>query len=415
MSHEAVVGSLDLTHRSPSLTTIYNELKSSTQNRVLDFGSSSAASFNFFTQLSCKIHFESLDDFVAQHDEKWNAETLIPKLEKYLSVFKDDEKFDIILVWDIFNYLDLPTIRWFMNRIQTYCHESTLLHTVRHTGSKRPATPWNFQIADKYLVKISKSNDTWVENDHRYNTSELLKHMPQFFIENTYVNHSGMIPNFAEQTLRFNPSAKKKLRKQANGETSQFSQKPSLKGMHRSYAMAAIFAHLKSQNKPKLLDLGLKNKHNYEFFLPETDELYCENLLTKFTQKDCLSGGDLNFDEQLKFDVVLLWDILNFLSPQQISETFNKLRPFLHSNSQIHGILYSGSESPSSPQHFYLQHSDSLVIYASHKEASKQSITSSTILRTVNFLQPNGTFIFREGMQRGIIEHIFAIKPQSLY
>src|SRR5687767_11639374 len=88
-------------HRSPGLTAIYNEIKVSRFNRVLDLGASSAKSFNFFRELSCKIRFANLIECVV--DERSNprvGDDLVRGLAAYLDEFPGEEQFDVILAWD---------------------------------------------------------------------------------------------------------------------------------------------------------------------------------------------------------------------------------------------------------------------------------------------------------------------------
>src|SRR5690606_3573877 len=99
------------------------ELKLSKRNNILDLGSSSAASFQFFSRLSCHIHFEGVDSFLADCGEAWaSGEALRESLDDYLSEFADGKKFDIILTWDIFNYLDRETLQWLVARLNQHSH-----------------------------------------------------------------------------------------------------------------------------------------------------------------------------------------------------------------------------------------------------------------------------------------------------
>ena len=142
---------MEVIHRSPGITAIYNELKSSTHNSVLDLGSASAASFQFFSRLSCHIHFESIDNFFAECGEAWvSGETLRAGLDEYLSAFSDTKQFDVILAWDIFNYLDRDTLQWLIARLNHHCRPNTLLHSIKLSA----ATCRRYRVIFKYSINI---------------------------------------------------------------------------------------------------------------------------------------------------------------------------------------------------------------------------------------------------------------------
>lgn len=407
----------DQHHRSPGITTIFNELKHSNRNRVLDLGSSSAHSFAFFSQLSCNIHFESLDELLRNLPAETSEGSLTAHLESYLSPFSESEKFDVILTWDTFNYLDLEGIRWLICRLNRFCHSNTLVHAIKYVGTQVPASPQKFHILDQYQLRVAASPSAPRRLDN-FSTVQLLRHMPHYYLENSYLNYSGMIPSLAEHVFRYLPERKAHIHKKASDELNQESAPYQVGGKHpsssthQSSALHSLCNHVKSLKNPNILDLGLKNRNNYEFWMERAEGFYTENLHTQLGEQKSPSvkPHQLNFSQELKFNVILAWDMFNFLSLEQIKAVFQKLRLHTISGSRVHAILYCGREIPIQPQKFYLNSEHELAITPSHKRPTEHSLTLSALLKALQDYSLLESYVYRPGMQRGIYEYIFAIK-----
>lgn len=410
---------LTLSHRSPGVTAMYNELRVSAENHVLDLGLSSGASFNFFTQLSCKIHFENINEFFADNDtDTLSGDELIAKLDDYLTPLDPDMRFDAILTWDLFNFLDLKTIGWLIQRLSQYCQPNTLLHIMKCVSANMPAKPRHCQIIDQYRINIKQSSQQTARIRPYHGTALLLRHMPNFYMENSYLNFEGMVPGLGEQLMRFQPEKKQVVRRQASDELAQganyISRKRNADGQtHKSYALPILLNKFNASNCANVLDLGLKNRNNYDFLYSQTKGVFAENIFQeiqvqiKSGQTPELKNHMLNFPEGTKFDVILVWDILNFLPTEFLTAVFNKLAPFTHEATLLHTILYSGKETPSQPQQFQIVDADNIEIYPSDKQPGFSPLTSTRLLKTIGNFKLSDTFVFRPGMQRGIYEYLF--------
>lgn len=409
---------LPLAHRSPGLTAIYNEVKGSRVNRVLDLGTSSAKSFNFFAQLSCKIRFENLmESFAKTNGELLDGERLLAQLDHDIDDSIVNERFDLVLTWDIFNYLDLGGIEWLTRKLGLLCRPNALVHSVRYLGPNIPTRPQTFQIVNQYQVVISDVVEAGPRRHASHETARLLKLMPDFYLENTYLNFDGMIPGLVENVLRFQPQKTLSGRRQSSDELTTpdplqaNSTSPRGRQPHLSPALASIFGTL--TGSPAILDLGQKTRQNYDFLYSITQHIYAENICQELQIQEKagseahLKAHMLNFPPQLRFDVILLWDILNFLSPAVIENLFDRLRPWLHETTVIHAIVYSGKAIPAAPQHFFMRSAAELDISSGDKKATTEPLTSSRLLKLMKTFRLEETFVFRPGMQRGIYEYLF--------
>ena len=413
-------------HRSPGVTAIYNELKASRVNHVLDLGPSSAKSFNFFTQLSCKIRFENLNEcLIDPYQKPRSGDELRAALAAYLNEFHQAEKFDVVLTWDLFNYLDMPTIEWLIARLSPFCRPNALLHTVKYVSANIPSCPRTFQILDQHQLTMQQT----AELDQRYHasheTARLLRFMPHFYIENSYLNFDGMVPGLVEQVLRYQPEKALGLRRMNSDELAQNDnyisrQKTLARQPHQSAALEKVLQPKMEGTQPAILDLGLKNKNNYDQLYGLTQCLYAENIYqelqiqSKSQSEPQFKPHMLNFPTTLQFDVILTWDILNFLPLILIEDLFDKLALHIHAETFVHAIVYSGRETPASPQQFQLLSASDLEIYPSDKQPGVAPLTSTRLLKAMKIFHLQETFVFRPGMQRGIYEYLFQQQQRRL-
>lgn len=406
-------------HRSPGITAIYNELKASREHRVLDLGPSSARNFNFFTQLSCKIRFENLGECLLDNEQhSGNGQTLQSALEDYLNPFQQDEKFDVVLTWDLINYLDEGAIAWLVAKLVPLCRPNALLHMVKYTGSNIPLMPRSFQILDAHQIALQQSTTSGLRRYNHHETARLLRLMPDFYMESSYMSFEGMVPGLVEQVLRFQPQKALGARRLASDELAQNDnyvsrQKSQIHYDHISSALPLLLQPKTDGEPPTILDLGLKNKNNWDRLYGLTHDLYAENLhqelqiQSKQQVEPTFKSHMLNFPPGLKFDVILAWDILNFIPSTLIEALFAKLNPHTHERTRLHIIVYSGRETPATPQQFQMRSFSELEIYPGEKREGFSPLTSTRLLKAMRCFRLEDSYVFRPGMQKGIYEYLF--------
>lgn len=407
---------IEVRHNSPGFTAIYRQIHISRLNRILDLGSFCASNFRFLSTLGCKLHFENLDEFLRDNQADLYSSKLADLLDDYLSGFAEGELFNVVLTWDIFNYLDLNSIERLMERLQPFCTRNALIHVMRHLGTNVPAVPCRFRIADNGSLVVSRtvqSNPMAVR--HRCTSATLLKHIPQYRLERTFMNHTGMQPWITELILKHAPA-------KAAPATNAVPQQPdtaavvsrpvpsTLRIPHTSYALEAVLTRLKHYRFPRVLDLGLKNNTVYDHFFPVSSGVYARDVYTQLQQSKNLNTI-LNFNHSIKFDVILLWDTANFYSPEQIKQMFAILASHMHADTLVYAMVYTGRELPIQPQRLQMLGDKTLAVFPAAKARVERPLTSSCLLKAMGICQLRDTFVFRPGMQTGISEYLFAARP----
>lgn len=417
MNFVSIPSSLDLRHKSPGISAIYQQIRSSRHNRILDLGSFSAANFEFFSQFSNKIHFENFDDYLKNNVALMYNEALGEGLDDYLSEFSDIAPFNVVLTWDIFNFLDLRTIEMLFQRLSPYCAKNALVHLIKHFGTNTPSLPSRFQVLSETELRVSRPTAQLPKSRHRHTMANMIKQLPQYNIHSTYMNHEGMQPWMNEVILKYVPQKKENLPIDSNGVAAESSKERPARALtatapkliHTSHALREVLASLDNCAFPKVLDLGLKNKTVYDHFFPLSSGVYTRDVYSLLQEGKELKSI-LNFNQSVQFDVILLWDTANFYTPEQIRQMFVVLSKHMHPGTLVYAMVYTGRETPSQPQRLQMLGSETLAVYPSVKSCNQRPLTSSCLLKAMGHCQLKDTFIFRPGMQTGISEYLFTSK-----
>ena len=160
--------------------------------RVLELGPAFGANVEFLSQFSSKICIEDLYQTLASFDPSFNGDqsTFCPVYEALLP-YHEDTRFDVILMWDLLDYLDGHNIRRLMRHLRRFCHRGTLLYALVSTRPNIPATPTRFRILgkDKLLYQTTTTEERPCP---RYRQGTLLELLRSFRVERSYLLRNGV-------------------------------------------------------------------------------------------------------------------------------------------------------------------------------------------------------------------------------
>lgn len=356
-----------------------------------------------------------MDDFIKDEMGKPN-QNLLSSLDDYLSHFSEKKQFDVILAWDIFNYFDRHTLEWLVNRLHHHCRPDTLLHMVKYIGRNIPASPRHYQILNQYQVKIT-SNELWCSRPFPpMDTTSLLKAMPGYSMEHTYLQQSGMTQDITEQVLRYQPEGKTNKRREASAELPIHSGISSTLEDHRSYGLENLCAYLNTIKHASVLDLGSKVTRSGDFLHHYAEHVYVEDLAPSLIassnpDEPVIRQHALRYEDSIKFDVIFAWDLFSYCSRTQLELVYQKLLPHIHHHTKIFAFFYTGAELPARPQKCYIidEKNISLVPAPRHKNSGNE-LSASALLKVFERFSLANTYILRPGMHRGIYEYVFQVR-----
>ena len=178
-------------HTSLALNALYHHLRPERKYNVLDLGPALGANVDFFSQFPCKIYIEdfyrtlSSFDFFSPEDG-FTYQVVF----EYLLPYSRNTRFDIVMTWDIFNYLERDEFRYLIQHLSQFCHAGTLLFALMSTLKHIPEKPTTFKILDQERL-LYQTNSSVLRRCPQYQQSDLNQLMPNFRTCNSFLLRNG--------------------------------------------------------------------------------------------------------------------------------------------------------------------------------------------------------------------------------
>lgn len=408
-----------LTHRSPGITAIFNAVKGANQNGILDLGTATGTNLSFYSQLGCRFQFESFDQAVTEFLAGELTESQV--LDAFLSSLPSDKKFDVVLFWDLLNYLPKQLIEPVVEKLQSVLKPNALVHMVNFVGSTIPSHPAVFSVSDQYQLTV-KTSTARIQPTQRVTTVALLKMFPRFLMVQSYLNGEGMASGFSEQILCFGATSQEKGSVFSSSETSSSVAKIGFR--LNSPVVRRFISNADQANS--MLDLGRKRGFNHDFWKRDYQTVVASELLpvilryhqcsTQEKKEYLESGRFFNVDSSRTFDVIIAWDLLNYCDEVLLNAIGKRIAQHCHDGTKLVVMTYSGGEIPAKPQSFLVDQKG--VGLAKSPVGQKlvknpRRLTSTQIQKALPGFFVEQTFAFRPGMQKGLSEYLFVFKGEE--
>lgn len=179
------------TSTSLALNVLYYQLRYEKKYHILDLGPALGANVDFFSQFSCKIYIEDLyhtlnsfDYFSPEDGFTYQA------VFEYLLPYTHNTRFDIIMAWDIFNYLERDEFKSLISHLGNFCHKGTLLFSLISTRKHIPEKPTTFRIVDQENLQYQIGSSV-LRLCPGYQQTDLNHLMPHFRVCNSFLLRNG--------------------------------------------------------------------------------------------------------------------------------------------------------------------------------------------------------------------------------
>ena len=410
-----------LTFPSQGLSSILQKIQSSrSRNTILDMGEMRPGTFNYFSKLSCKIHFENLRALFLEIQAKPEI-TFKQQLDTYLIEYELNTKFDVIFLWDLTNFLSIEEIVYLFKKLQPYCKSNTLIHSLSYIGKLAPDSPSKFQVGANGEIQVENMGKM-IPKKSNITTLSILKNLDSFMMETNLFNSNSVSSGISENILKYVPHYnikdktldKKNYAFKQNGVESFYRKTTEkLNGQHHfTPAIESIINSIKQPARIKLLDLGKDISENNDFLLNFSSQVFNENL-SRFV--DCnhqavkfkMSKQTLVYDKNIYFDAIFTWDLFNYLEFDDLKSIGDRLAEVCKVGTKIYVLAYSSAQRPSRPQSFYIKSASDLEFHASeHLVENREKINSVRLLRAFKNAKIKKTYLMQQNMQKGFCEYV---------
>jgi len=341
-------------HRSFGLAALTTEMVKS-GDRILDLGPLSSGTTQAFLQLNCQCHIEDLVEYLA--DNQYSDDPLAA-LEEHLLPKPTDLKFDVILCWDLLNFLDLEVIEHLITLLKPHLKQGTILHTMRYTGRNQPQKPRRFRLRENFCFEYVDDPEYPQVASKGHSTVTLLKCMDRFSLFNSLMKREGMDQNVTEHFLEYESVASRnQVRTGGASDVSAYFRSVSDNERMEFPGIGKLLAEL--TQSATVLDCGKKNGRNVDALKKKVGSLYVEDLYASLAWRKKLHGAEsgfsesmFNFDKGARLNGVLLWDLFNFCSTEQIQALGELLAGLMSPGAVLHFLIYKSAQQPSRPSMF---------------------------------------------------------------
>jgi hypothetical protein len=159
---------------------------------ILDLGPARGGNLDFWAPTARRICFEGYygtwaDKGFVKPEE---GESYFPLLAKLLS-FREDARFDIVLAWDVFNYLDHDHVCALVEYIGRSCPPGAILLALVSSAAMIPARPTVFRIHDREHLGCENSSPI-MKPSPRYQPRDIVRMIPGFQVMCSFLLRHGI-------------------------------------------------------------------------------------------------------------------------------------------------------------------------------------------------------------------------------
>ena len=180
-----------LEFNSPSVAILCQRFSGPGKCQVLDLGAPARSTVAFFSDSACKFYLEDLYRFfIASRkdgsrdgDEDDDVASAITDALSY----EDRARFDLVLGWDLFNYMERGAIESLMARVTRSCRAGTLLFLTVPTGTMISSMPARISMTRRGRLRYRNTIDCQNIPNPRLSPTALENMMPGFRLLHSFL------------------------------------------------------------------------------------------------------------------------------------------------------------------------------------------------------------------------------------
>jgi hypothetical protein len=176
---------------APLFHSLIQRMESGGRWIVLDLGAARAATIRTFGRFRCRLDVVELADGIEQLRGETDPRVLRQRVEGLL-LPRATEPVDIVLCWDLINYLSQPALTAVMECIAARCKRGALAHGLIYYSTRTmPEKPGCFEpVDDQRLVNMATGGPE--RPSPRYSPEDLARCMPRYTVERGRLLRNGM-------------------------------------------------------------------------------------------------------------------------------------------------------------------------------------------------------------------------------
>ena len=185
-----------LEFNSPSVGILSQRFPGPGKCQVLDLGTPASSTLAFFSDSACKFYLEDLYRFFiaprkdgnCDGDEDGDLASAIADALSYDALsYKDRARFDLVLGWDLFSYMERGAIESLMARVARSCRAGTLLFLTAPTGTMISSMPARISMTRRGRLRYCRAIDSQKIPNPRLSPTAMESMMPGFRLLHSFL------------------------------------------------------------------------------------------------------------------------------------------------------------------------------------------------------------------------------------
>lgn len=174
-------------YKSLGLTALLESMRRKGQGlRILDLGSAVGGNVEFLSQLGCKLH---IGDLYASRSMAVEGEEL--GQEFFEQLFPADARLDVVLAWDLFNYLQRKEMAKLGVLLRRHCRPGALIFALMWIQKQIPAQPIRFRMQENGQL-VYERRSALERPGPRYPPAEISGLLKGFRVDRSFLLRHGI-------------------------------------------------------------------------------------------------------------------------------------------------------------------------------------------------------------------------------
>lgn len=188
---QAVAPGLQETN-SPVFASLIETMGKKANLVILDLGPARAANLELLSQFRCRLFIEDAHELIPALTGDPVSDKIV--LQNWLAQWTagtDNELIDVMLAWDIFNYLDASLCSTFLEHVMPLLKPGAHLYLLVYSQKEMPAQPMQFKIVSTDKMVCQPLTGA-TRPSPRFNQTDLKKHLRGFSVVKSVLLRNGM-------------------------------------------------------------------------------------------------------------------------------------------------------------------------------------------------------------------------------